>query len=445
MAGSDRIPPHNLEAEQSVLGAMILDRDVIPEVMTILNEEDFYQPRHRLLYAAIASLSDRSLAVDYITLTEELQRRDQLEAAGGRDYLVEVEERVPSSAHAVEHARIVREGSLLRRLIHRCQEITEDAYQGPGEVAEFLDRAEQRVFEVTAQTQRGDPQTIGAVLQEVFKNIDFRDPKSRHTGLETGYYELDNLTTGLNAGDFIIIAGRPSMGKSAMALNFVEHIALREKKPVAIFSLEMSSQQVVQRLLCSHARVSAHSLREGKLSREENQKLVAAAGDLSNAPIFVDDSAGLSALTIRAKARRLKARKDIALVVVDYLQLMESPAGENRQQEISVISRQLKALARELRIPVIALSQLNRAADNRDDKRPKLADLRESGAIEQDSDVVMLLYREEYYYPDREHAKGKAEVHIAKQRNGPTGQITLTFLAPIMRFENLASSAGSPF
>lgn len=445
MSSIERVPPHHQEAEMSVLGAMLLDRDIVSEVMLIVNESDFYLPRHRLIFAAIASLGDKNLAIDYITLSEELTRRNQLEASGGKEYLIEVEEAVPSSAHALEHAKIVRESAMLRRLIHSCQDIVEGAYSKPGEVEEYLDIAEQKVFEIAGAAKRTEPKAIGEILQEVFKGIDFRDPKSRHTGLETGYFDLDNMTGGLNPGDLVIIAGRPSMGKSAFALNMVEHVALKENKGVAFFSLEMSSQQIVQRMLCSRARINSHRLREGRLTHEESSKLAETASELSQASIFIDDLPGLSALQIRAKARRLKSRKNIGLLIVDYLQLMESPQAESRQQEISVISRRLKALARELEIPVIALSQLNRAADNRDDKRPKLADLRESGAIEQDADVVMMLYREEYYYPDREHVKGKAEVHIAKQRNGPTGVVTLSFLANSMRFENLATMVESHF
>lgn len=436
----DKLPPQNLDAEMSVLGAMLLDREAIGHAIEALSAESFYKEAHAKIYAAIVELFDANHPVDIITLTEHLGKRKEIEAVGGASYISMLLDAVPSAANISHHLRIVRDKFLLRRLITAASGIVSRCYDGREDVNELLDGAEKEIFDIA---QRRDTQgfvKIGELIKHSIETVESLYQKKEYvTGVPTGYTDLDTKTAGLQPSDLIIIAARPSMGKTSLALNIAEHAAITARIPTAIFSLEMAREQLVLRMLCSHARVNAHNVRTGFISEKHDfPRLVNAAGKLAAAPIYIDDSPSISVLEMRAKARRLSSRERIGLVIVDYLQLMRSYSRktENRQQEISEISRSLKALARELNIPVIVLSQLNREAEQRPDHRPKLSDLRESGAIEQDADVVMLLFREEYYDPDNDEAKGKAEVIIAKQRNGPVGVVKLTFLEECTHFEN---------
>ncbi|MDQ7779947.1 MAG: replicative DNA helicase [Planctomycetota bacterium] len=440
--------PHNIEAEICLLGSMILDSSVIGDVLQIVERDSFYRPQHQLIYEALVALYDRRSGVDIVVLKEELARRNALDRIGGHDCLMTLIESVPTAANAEHYATIVKEKAILRNLMGVCSRLLRDASSAQIEPEELLDQAEHMIFDVVKRRTRTESIKIGDILRVAFTKIsDIRDRHgaARMAGIPTGYYDLDDKISGLQESQLIIIAGRPSMGKTSLALNIAEHAGLVEQKPVVLFSLEMSAEAIVQNLLCSHARIPASNLRSGRISEEDFQKLLLAAGRFADAPIYVDDSSMLSALELRARARRYKSDFDVALIVVDYLQLMEIKGSrDSRQQEISIISRSLKALARELEVPVIALSQLSRAPETRDDRRPRLADLRESGAIEQDADVVILLYRDEYYEPNSSENKGKCEVIIAKQRSGPTGKIELTFLNEYMRFENLAPSAIRP-
>jgi len=428
------VPPHNPEAEASVLGSMLLDRDAIGQVVQILEPDAFYQADHRKIFQAIVKLYDQHQAVDIVLLREELQS----DGDNGTDVdrLATLVEAVPSAANAEHYARIVRDKALVRKLITACNHTLRQCYDGTAEADLLMDQAEQHLFEITKRREGRESQALGDVLKSVFDLIDTQQP-GRLTGISSGFYELDDLTSGLHNSELIIVAGRPSIGKTTFAMNVARHISVDLGLPVAMFSLEMSAEQLGQNILCSHARVPLQKLRRGYLNKEEIKKLVLAADNLSQAPFYIDDSPGLSALELRAKARRLKAAYDVRMVVVDYLQLMEGRSTrrqENRQQEISEISRGLKALARELEVPVIAVSQLSRAVEAREGNRPRLSDLRESGSIEQDADVVMLLYREDYY--NRDQQTGEAELNVAKQRNGPTKPIPLVFLGELLRFEN---------
>ena len=436
----DKLPPQNLDAEMSVLGAMLLDREAIGHAIEAITADSFYKEAHAKIYSAVVELFDANQPVDIVTLSEHLGKRKELESVGGAAYISMLLDSIPSAANIVHYLKIVRDKSLLRKLITAASGIVSRCYDGGEEVNELLDGAERDIFEIA---QRRDTQgfvRIGDLIKHSIETVESLYQKKEYvTGVPTGYTDLDTITAGLQPADLIIIAGRPSMGKTSLALNIAEHAAIVAKIPTAIYSLEMAREQLVLRMLCSHARVSAHNVRTGFISEKHDfPKLVNAAGKLAAAPIYIDDSPSISVLEMRAKARRLAAREKIGLIIVDYLQLMRSYSkkSENRQQEISEISRSMKALARELHVPVIVLSQLNREAEQRPGNRPKLSDLRESGAIEQDADVVMLLFREEYYEPDNEEAKGKAEVIIAKQRNGPVGNVKLTFLEECTHFEN---------
>ena len=443
-----RIPPHNVEAERSVIGALLLAGERIPEVTEIVRADDFHDPRHQILFQSLVGLSENNLPVDFIHLGEALKETGKYQAVGGNDYVVELAQQVTSAAHLVYHARLVSDAATLRRLISEATGIVEDAYAarlGGDGVKQLLDESEHRIFEVARSGTPGSADPIREALEETFRTI---DAKEQHglTGLTTGYYELDEKLCGLNKGDMIIVAARPSMGKTALALNIIEHAALSrpewiDRTPtVLFFSLEMGKQQIASRMLCSRARVDAHKLRTGRIPEEEYSLLSEAAGELGNSRIFIDDTPSLTVMGMRGRARRVMAQHGLELVVVDYLQLMTHPGVESRQLEISAISRSLKALARELEVPVIALSQLSRAVESRDKKRPLLSDLRESGSIEQDADVVMMLYRPEYYLGEETppEDRGKAEVIVAKHRNGPTGELKLQFFPSIMRFENPA-------
>ena len=433
----ERTMPQSIEAEMSVLGAMILDNEVINLVIPILNKRSFYKTAHQELYQVIVDAYDKGQPVDLVVLREELKKRSLLEKVGGVEFLIELEEAVPTIGNVEYYANIVREKAIKRNLIEVAATIQKQSFEESTDTEQLLDASERAIFDITQQKFNTASTRLNEILKETFSRIEnFHDRQSRLTGLSSGYYDLDDKTCGLQPSELIIFAARPSMGKTSLVLNIVEHVGVVEKKPVVIFSLEMSAQQVAQNMLCSHARIDAHKLRMGFLDDKQWSDLSSGLGSLSEAPIFIDDTPGLTVLEVRAKARRLKAQYDIQLVAVDYLQLMESSRGENRQQEISIISRGLKSLARELKIPVIAVSQLNRSAESREGHRPRMSDLRESGAIEQDADVIVLLHRDNYYDPDKDNT---AELNIAKQRNGPTGVIKLTFQSHFMRFESLAS------
>lgn len=433
----EKIPPQNREAEMSVLGAMLFDESALARSLELLKPFYFYDDPHQKIFTAAQTLFEKNQAVDIVTVSEELRKNKQLEEVGGASYLTQLTASVPTAVNVEHYAQIVKEKALLRRLIATASQILHESYASESEVASLIDSAEQMIFEIGQHQFEGRAVPFKEVIRTSIETIDQLYQRKEHvTGLATGFKEFDTRTAGLQFSDLIVIAGRPSMGKSAFVSSICEHIAVELKKPIAFFSLEMSKEQLVQRMLCSHARVDAQKVRTGYLSHQDWPKLTAAAGKLSEAPIYIDDSPSLTALELRAKARRLKGQYGIEMVVVDYLQLMQGfGRPESRQQEISDISRSLKALARELKIPVIAVSQLSRAVESRTGNRPQLSDLRESGAIEQDADVVVFLFREEYYHPSDEN-RNKAEAIIAKQRNGPTGSIELVFLKEWTRFDN---------
>jgi replicative DNA helicase len=436
---AQRLPPQNLEAEASVLGAVLLENEALNRVIEILQEDDFYRNAHRRIFAAILHLYEHSEPVDLITLSEVLKTRGELDAVGGIEYLNSLVNGVPTAANISYYAKIIKEKAILRKLINRATEIVSQSYSNSGDVDEFIDQAERTIFEISEDRVRPSFYPIKDLIKSSFKTIErLYEKRQLITGVPTGFQRLDELTSGLQPSDLIIIAGRPSMGKTAFALNIAQNASLQAAIPAAIFSLEMSKEQLALRMLCSEAKVDAHRLRGGFLSESDWPKLTRAAGSLSEAPLFIDDTPGLSALEMRAKTRRLKIEHNLGLVIVDYLQLMRGRASaDSREQEISDISRSLKALAKELSIPVIALSQLNRRVEDRGDKRPQLSDLRESGAIEQDADVILFLYREEVYNKSEEN-RGKAEIIIGKQRNGPTDKVDLAFLDKYTRFENIS-------
>ncbi len=435
----EKVPPQNLEAEIAVIGSMLIEEEAIGQAVEIVNASLFYKDAHQKIFQSIVDLYSANKAVDLVTLTEELKRKGNLDAIGGVAYLTELTQAVPTAANVQHYAKIVKEKAILRNLINTATQIITQSYDGHQDANLLLDKAEKQIFDIASSQMHGISVSIKDIIKDSIETIEkFYRRKAHVTGLPMGFDDLDMMTAGLHNAELIIIAGRPSMGKSALATCIAEYIGVQEQRPVALFSLEMSKEQLVQRMLCSHARVELQKARSGFLTQADWPKLVTAAGKLAEAPIYIDDSAGLTALELRAKARRLKARHNIELVIVDYLQLMSGSAGiENRQQEISEISRSLKTLSKELNLPLIAISQLSRAPEKREISRPRLSDLRESGAIEQDADVVMLLFREEYYTP-KETNKGIAEVIIAKQRNGPVGSQELLFLSEYTRFENLS-------
>ncbi|MFH1189285.1 MAG: replicative DNA helicase [Candidatus Omnitrophota bacterium] len=436
----EKVPPQSIDAEMAVLGAMLLDKEVIPQAIETLNADCFYKDANSRVYSAIIKLFDENRGVDLITVIEELKKTDSLETAGGPDYVSGLASSVPTAANFVHYAKIVKEKMILRNLINTATHIVAECYDTSKDVDGLVDKAEQMIFEVSSRKIDRKSVPLREIIKGSIETIDnLYQRKQNVTGVSTGFRDLDIKTAGFQPSDLIVLAARPSMGKSALALCIAEHAAVVDRAPVAFFSLEMSKEQLVQRMLCSHARVDAHKVRTGFLSQADWPKLVSAAGKLSEAPIYIDDTPGISVLELRAKARRMKAQFDVKLIVLDYLQLMQGHSrSDNRQQEISEISRSLKALARELNTPLIAISQLSRAVEQRTDHRPQLSDLRESGAIEQDADLVLLLLREWYYNPTDEN-RGLAEIIIAKQRNGPTGNFNLAFLGEYMRFENLTS------
>jgi replicative DNA helicase len=449
--GTEQVPPQAIEAEMAVLGAMMLDRDAIAEALEAIDDSCFYLSQHARIFNCIISIYDRNEAVDLITLSNELQKRGELDAIGGAVFLENILSSVATSANVGYHAKIVLEKSTLRKLIEASTRIISDAYDGQADVSELMDRAERRIFAISGSRLRQGFVAMEDIVKDSFELVEQLYQQKRYvTGLESGFKDLDTKTAGFQPGEFIVIAGRPSMGKTSFAMNIAQHVAIKHKVPVGIFSLEMTKEQLMLRMLCSEARVKAHSVRTGYVGKSEWGKLTTAAGTLHDAPIYIDDSADLTVLEMRAKARRLKAEVDLGIVMIDYLQLVRGHGKmENRQQEISHISRSLKALAKELGIPVVALSQLSRAVEQRErkEKRPILSDLRESGAIEQDADVVLFIYRPSVYRhsgegmgeimePDQMEEHRRAEMIIGKQRNGPTGKVDLLFFDEYTRFED---------
>lgn len=437
MESLSRMPPHNMEAEQSVLGCMLLDKESVATATDFLKAEDFYAEAHKEIFESMLDIYDHGDPVDLVTVTEQLRQRGTLEAVGGVAYISDLSMVVPSTANIRYYVSIVEEKSILRRLISVCNEIIKQSYEAREELDIIIDHAEKSIFQITQRNTSSDFEPIKTVLLETYARIEeMSKNKGRIIGIPTGFTDFDQKTSGLQPSDFILVAARPSMGKTSFVLNIAQHAALHENVPVAIFSLEMSREQLVQRMLSSEANVELQKIRTGDLDEREWIKLVEAAGPLSQAPIYIDDTPGISAMEIRSKARRLKMEKGLGMIIIDYLQLMTGRGRvENRQQEISEISRSLKALARELSVPVVTLSQLSRAPEARTDHRPMLSDLRESGAIEQDADVVVFIYRDEYYNPDTEK-KNIAELIISKQRNGPTGTVELVWLGQFTKFAN---------
>ncbi|MEM1211408.1 MAG: replicative DNA helicase [Planctomycetota bacterium] len=443
----DKLPPHALEAEAALLGSMILDWRVCGDVLQILRgPEDFYNGPNAAIYQVLQELYDVEQSIDLVQLNQRLIDKGVLEQVGGADYLVELAEAVPSAANASYYAKIVREKALLRQLIESAGRTLHDCYHSDEPAVDLLDKVSQGLFQI--QEHRGDTNAseLSRLLEETYEKLENHDGRLI-TGLESGFFELDEMTNGLQPGEMIIIAARPSMGKTAFMLNIAEHCAASNKLPVAVFSLEMSKQQLAQRLLCSRSGVDSHKLRRNMLGADDFQKLSLTVGELSDAPMFIDDTPGLSLMALRAKARRLAMEKHIKAVFIDYMQLMSCPGSESRQQEVSELSRGIKALARELNVPVVCLSQLNRQAEAREGHRPRMSDLRESGSIEQDADVVMMVHREDYFHKgdDEYEPTNIGEIIMAKQRNGPTGTVKLQFHGPTTRFHNLAQHQDNGF
>jgi replicative DNA helicase len=432
----DKLPPHSIVGEQCLIASMMLDKDLVGQVLAMVDREAFYLEDHRIIYHIILQLYEANRPIDAVILREELLKRSLLEQIGGTAYLAEVLNTVPSAANGMTYAAIVRDKFLLRALISASNEAVAEAYAPHEDVELIIDRAEKRVFDIANKKISGVMSSLGEVAMEVYEMLE----GSGRRGLETGFYELDDMLNGLQPGEMIIVAARPSMGKTAFAMNLVEAMA-GANHSCAVFSLEMSKQQLAQRMMCSRAQIDAQRVRKGLLNAQEYQRLAMMVNEMNKMPIWVDDSPGLTPLELRAKARRLKQQHDIKAIMIDYMQLMDNPGPESRQQQISEISRAIKAVAREIGVPVVALSQLNRASEGRDGHRPRMSDLRESGSIEQDADVIMLLHREDYYRQSEPDfiPDNIAEVIIAKQRNGPTGVVKLTFDNKTTTFKNLAS------
>jgi len=447
---SGRHPPWSQEAEVSILGGMLIDGDAVARAMELVNDTAFFREGNRRIFRGMMRLYNRGDVIDPVTLSDELKSAGELESSGGMEFLAQLVDAVPTAANIEYHCRILRDKATLRRLIEEASEIIREAYDAPaGSSQETLDRAEQRIFQISEAASRRGFIWIKEILWPAFERIEEMQRTGAVTGVPSGFVDLDRYTAGFQPADLIVLAGRPSMGKTALALNFAQHAAIEHEKHVAIFSLEMAKESLVQRLLCAEGRVDSSRLRHGRLEDDEYGRLATAAGLLNTAPIWIDDTPSLTALELRAKARRLRAEVDLELVIVDYLQLMAGPRGaENRQQEISSISRSLKAVAKELNVPLLALSQLSRAPEQRTDHRPLLADLRESGAIEQDADLVMFIYREEVYKGpidrDGNSIEGEAELIIGKQRNGPTGEVPLYFHKQYTLFDS-RSDRDEPF
>lgn len=433
----DKVPPQNLVAEQSVIGSMLLDKNAVIRGLEILHPDSFYRDAHRFIYEAILELFDRGEPVDLVTVTEALRKSGKLDAVGGAVYVTDLLNSVPTAANVEYYAKIVEEKAILRRMIEAGTQIVADAFSEPDDVDQVLDKAEKSIFDIALKRAREGFHKIDSVIKRVLDKIDsLYGKKESITGTSSGFPDLDQLTAGFQNADLIIIAARPAVGKTALALNIAQNVAIKQNIPVAIFSLEMSKEQLAQRMLCSEAEVDAQRLKTASLSDTGWKKLTRALGRLSEAPLYIDDSATITAIEIRAKARRLKIEKGLGLVIVDYLQLMRGKArAENRVQEISDIARSLKTLARELDVPVLALSQLSRAVEQRPDRVPRLSDLRESGEIEQTADLVIFIHREDYYNPQSERGN-IAEIIIAKQRNGPVGTVELVFRKEIAKFSS---------
>jgi len=440
----DRRPPYSEDAEQAVLSAMLIDQDAVLRAVEFVDDTSFYAERHRRISRSMVAIAERGAVVDPLTLSEELGRRGELDASGGKEYIGFLVDAVPTAANIEYHAQIVREKAILRRLIEVSTTIVSEAFEGKITARELLDDAESRIFQVSQEQTKDGFTRVKELIWPTMERIEALQGKgSTVTGVATGFKDLDEMTSGFQPADLIIVAARPSMGKTAFTLNIAQHAAIEHNTPIAFFSLEMSKESLVQRMLTSEARVDAQRLRKGMLRDDDFPRLARAAGILASAPVWIDDTPGITLLEMRSKARRLRAEAGIGMVIVDYLQLMQGPANsESRQQEVSQISRGLKALAKELSVPVIALSQLSRAPEQRtgDNKRPQLSDLRESGAIEQDADLIMFLYRQEFYDgptdKDGNSLEGKAEVIVGKQRNGPTGLVNLFFHKQYTRFES---------
>jgi replicative DNA helicase len=435
----DRIPPQNLEAEQAVLGAILLDSEAMVTAMERLRSEDFYRAAHQQIYASMVELAESNEPVDLITLTAKLQDKKQLDDIGSVSYLAELANSVPTSANIDYYAMIVEEKSMLRRLIRAANQIVSNGYANEDDVTNMLSDAELRIMEISQRRSGSGFVSIREVLMEVFERVEYlAEHKGGSTGVGSGFRDLDKMTSGFQPSDLIIVAARPSVGKTAFALNIAQNAGVRGKETVAIFSLEMGAAQLVQRMICAEANVDANRLRTGELKPDDWEKLTMAIGALSEAQIYIDDSPSLNVAEIRAKCRRLKKEKGLGMILIDYLQLIagRGKGGDNRQQEVSEISRTLKQIARELEVPVIALSQLSRGVEQRQDKRPMMSDLRESGSIEQDADIVAFLYRDDYYNKESEK-EGVIEIIIAKQRNGPVGTVELAFLKNYNKFVSL--------
>ncbi|WP_066634141.1 replicative DNA helicase [Desulfolucanica intricata] len=435
----NKVPPQNIDAEQSVLGAIFLDQEAIFKTMRILKPADFYSEGHKLIYETMLELNDQAQAIDLLTVTESLRKKDYLDKVGGVTYIASLPNMVPTSANVEYYAKIVEEKSLLRTLINLATRIANMSYEGSENADKLMDEAERMILELSGRRTTSVFTSIKDILLKTLEYIEFLcENKGNIPGVSTGFKDLDALLSGFQKGDLLILAARPSMGKTAIGLNIAEYAALHYNTPVAVFSLEMSKEQLVQRMLCAEAMVDQHKMRTGNLKEGDWEKLTSVASKLAKAPIFIDDTPAMSVRELRAKARRLQAEHGLGLIVIDYLQLMQSSKRvDNRQQEIADISRSLKAMAKEMNVPILALAQLSRSVEQRQDKKPIMSDLRESGSLEQDADIVMFIYRDEYYNPDSEK-KGIAEIIIAKQRNGPTGIVELGFLKEYTRFVNLA-------
>jgi replicative DNA helicase len=446
----DKLPPHAIEAEMSLLGSMILagvgNIHIVGEVMHVIKGGgDFFLPKHGVLYETLVELFDRHSSIDIVQLAQRLKDKGQYEAIGKEDYLVELAESVPTAVNAPHYARIVRDKSKLRHLLDAAGHILREAHESSESPNLIIDKAEQRIFEIAQSSEVQEPSALSALIQQAFEQLQARAESGQTlTGVATGFNPLDEMLNGMQRGEMLVLAARPSMGKTALALNIAEQVAVDRKQPVAVFSLEMGKQQLAERLLSSNSGVDGQKIRRNQLSEEELRRLQETAAELSAAPMFIDDTPGLSILELRAKARRLVSQHDIKMIMIDYLQLLSSPGSESRTQEVSLISRSVKGLARELNLPVLVLSQLNRNPEGRESKRPMLSDLRESGSIEQDADVVMMLHREDYYHHDDEWKTenadklGVSELIIAKQRNGPTGTVNLQFNKETVRFHTAA-------
>jgi replicative DNA helicase len=447
-ATTERLPPHNREAERGVLGSMLRDNELIPEVVQLVRAEDFYVFAHQKIFQGLTAIAvDQGKPADPVTLANWLKENQLIEEAGGYGYIVELWEAAPSAGNTKYYADIIRQKALVRHLIHACNDLSADAFDQALPAQELLDSAERRILEIAEMGVTGNTATLQDAIEEAYNRLDARKKRGHHeySGVPTGFLDLDNLTAGFQESELIIVAARPSVGKTAFALNVLRHIAVEEGLPALFVSLEQSRVEIAERLLCNQARINSHKLRKGHLGADEIDQLHAGADMLRQAKLFIDDTPGQNMLRIAANARRLKLRHHIKIVVIDYLQLIDPDirSRESRQEQVAAISRRLKFLARELKIPVVALAQVNRSSEDRQDHRPRLSDLRESGAIEQDADTVFLLHRPEYHEPGQH--EGLVEVIVGKQRNGPTGEVSLMFVKEFMRFENFAVEASVGF